>query len=218
MPRRKGDDITFLELQLYRIAGALEVLIRKVDEVSEGQAALDASIGDVQATANQILEVVTSIIAKLQSSPNAPDFTNEIANLESIATGLHGGAVNGDAALEPTPAGGGSGFAITSVSPESGPSGTSVDISGTGFGAIVAVYFGGQAAASFAVRSDTLATAVPASAGDGSGSLELHDAVGNVARGTFTNTDGAPVQAPADQSVAEPGTGEAPPEPPPTGQ
>jgi len=95
MPRRKGDGLDFLEYQLFRIARALDKILRKVDEVSEGQAALDAAVADVASKADAIksavdviLGTVEAIITKLQDVPSAPDFSAEVQSLQEISDGL----------------------------------------------------------------------------------------------------------------------------------
>jgi hypothetical protein len=120
MPRRKGDDINFIEFQLFRIARFLESLLGKVDEVGEGQAALDAAIANlgsvvdgVKSSIDQVLTIVTALVTKLESQPNAPDFTTEIASLQSISDTLSPEKIAADAAIV-------SGDAALGVAPGSG--------------------------------------------------------------------------------------------------
>lgn len=103
MPRRKETPINFLEYQLYRIGRALDRILGKVEEVTEGLDALDAGIHSVKDVADRILTVVDAIVVKLQSQPNAPDFTSEVQTLQGIKDELSGEADKADAALGTTP-------------------------------------------------------------------------------------------------------------------
>ena len=85
-----------------------------------------------------------------------------------------------------TAGGGGTGPTISSFSPVSGPAGTIVTITGTGFSGATGVNFAGVAASSFTVVSDTQITAtVPSAAITGAISVTTGSGTG-VSTGSFT--------------------------------
>jgi hypothetical protein len=110
---RKGATVEFIEYQLVRIARYLKTLAEGVTEMGEGQDALDAAIANLSSVADgikssidQVITVVNALVVKLQSQPNAPDFTTEIQTLQSISDTLSpekiaadAAAASGDAAL-----------------------------------------------------------------------------------------------------------------------
>jgi hypothetical protein len=105
---------------------------------------------------------------------------------------------------------------VSGFSPASGPAGTSVTVTGTGFTGATSVSFNGTAASSFAVGSDTQLTAtVPAGATSGPIAVTTAGGTGTSA-GSFTVTTVAaaptissisPTSGPVGTSVAITGTG-----------
>ena len=138
-------------------------------------------------------------------------------------TGTSGSSHKAASLLYVAPGGGGGGFTVTAsppsvtgFAPASGPVGTSVVVTGTGFTGATAVAFNGLAAASFAVNSATQITAVvPAGATSGPISVTT-PAGGPVASATSftvsaaagpTVTGFAPASGPVGTSVVVTGTG-----------
>lgn len=82
----------------------LEQLNRKVDLLMADQAALDAAVADIGTHADAIDAAVTALVAKLQTLPNAADFTAEVSALTAASGNLQTATDAANAALAPPPA------------------------------------------------------------------------------------------------------------------
>lgn len=82
----------------------LEEINRKVDLLMTDQAALDAAVADIGTHADSIDAAVTALVAKINASPAAADFTAEVATLTTASGNLQTATDAANAALAPPPA------------------------------------------------------------------------------------------------------------------
>lgn len=80
------------------------------------QTALDAAIADIGTHADSIDAAVTALVAKIEASPSAPDFSSEVAALQAATGNLQTATDDANTALAAGPA-----APVSPVAPAEGP-------------------------------------------------------------------------------------------------
>lgn len=198
-------------------AGGAATADQSIDNSDADLAPLVAEINDVESWEQKTETFITGLVAKLlglsQPVPvGQPDITADQlkTKIAALATDLQAKTSDFKSALQTDATNSGAGPSVNSISPTSGPEagGDTVVLTGSGFGGALAVNFGGSAAASFTVDSDTQITAVTP-AGTGSAVVAVQGPVSLSAKtATYSFTPAAPVAA-APVAGAADGTAEA---------